>query len=71
MFRYHYIKNLTEVLTNYFVPNNQILANNQIHHHNTSNASKVHKPYKRTNFVQHTLSNKGIDIWNGLDFNII
>ena len=64
MFRYDYIKNLPEVFTNYFV------ANNQIHHHNTRNASKLHKPYKRTNYVKHTLSNKGVDIWNGLDFNI-
>ena len=64
LFCYHYIKNLPEVFTNYFV------AKNQIHHHNTRNASKLHKPYKRTNYVKHILSNKGVDIWNGLDFNI-
>ena len=57
MFRYHYIKNLPEVFINYFVSNN----------HNTRNASKLHKSYKRTNYVKHTLSNKGIDIWNGLE----
>ena len=33
MFRYHYTKNLPEVFANYFV------ANNQIHHHNTRNAT--------------------------------
>ena len=65
MFRYYYIKNLPEVFTNYFV------ANNKIQHHNTRNASKLHKPnYKRTNSAKHTLSNKGVNIWNGLDFNI-
>ena len=68
MFRYHYIKNLPEVFTNYFV------ANNQIHHHNTRNASKFHKPYnynyKRTNYVKHIRSNKGVDIWNDSDFHI-
>ena len=61
MFRYHYIKNLPEVFINYFV------SNDQIHKHNTRNASKLHKSYKRTNYVKHTLSNKGIDIWNGLE----
>ena len=62
MFRYHYIKNLPEVFINYFVSNNQI-------HHNTRKASKLHKSYKRTNYVKHTLSNKGQlnDIWNGLE----
>ena len=64
MSRYHYFKNLPEVFTNYFV------SNNQIHHHNSRNVSKLHKPYKRTNYVKHTLSNKGVDIWNGLDVNI-
>ena len=64
MFRYHYIKNLPEVFANYFV------ANNQIHHHNIRNATKLHKSYKRTNYVKHTLSNKGVDIWNGLEPNI-
>ena len=49
LFCYHYIKNLAEVFTNYFV------ANNKIQHHNTRNASKLHKPYKRTNYVKHTL----------------
>ena len=30
----------------------------------------MHKPYKRTNYVKHIRSNKRVDIWNGLDFNI-
>lgn len=51
MFRYHYTKNLPEVFTNYFV------SNNQIHHHNTRNATKLHKSYKRTHYAKHTLSN--------------
>ena len=28
--------------------------------------SKLHKSYKKTNYVKHTLSNKGVDIWNEL-----
>lgn len=61
MFQYYHLKNLPEVFTNYFV------TNNQIHHHNTRNASKLHKSYIRTNYVKHSLSNKGLDIWNDLD----
>ena len=30
---------------------------------------KLHKPYQRTNYVKHSLSNKGVDIWNNLDPN--
>jgi hypothetical protein len=44
-----------------------ISINNQIHQHNTRNASKLHKCYKRTNYVKHTLSNKGVDVWNSLE----
>ena len=61
MFRYHHLKNLPEVFENYF------LTNNQIHQYNTRNASKLYKCYKRTNYVKHSLSNKGIDIWNSLE----
>ena len=61
MFRYHHLKNLPEVFENYFV------TNNQIHQYNTRNASKLYKCYKRTNYVKHSLSNKGIDIWNSLE----
>ena len=60
MFRYHHLQNLPEVFENYFV------TNNQIHKHNTRNASKLHKSFKRTNYVKHTLCNKGIDVWNEL-----
>ena len=65
MFRYHHIKNLPEVFTNYFV------INNQVHQHNTRNATQLHKSYKRTNYVKHTISNKGVDIWNSLESNLI
>ena len=34
---------------------------------NTRNASKLHKCYKRTNYVKHTLSNKGGGVWNSLE----
>ncbi len=56
MFRYHHLNNLPEFFKDYFV------TNNQIHHYNTRNASKLHKCYKRTNYVEHTLSNKGVDV---------
>ena len=61
MFRYHHLNNLPDFFKNYF------LINNQIHEHNTRNASKLHKCYKRTNYVKHTLSNKGVDVWNSLE----
>jgi hypothetical protein len=64
MFPYHHLKNLPEYLTNYFV------TNNQIHQHNTRNASKLFKCYKRINYVKHTLSNKGFDVWNKLETNL-
>ena len=31
------------------------------------NSFKLHKRYKRTNYVKHTLSNKGVDVWNLLE----
>ena len=64
MFRYHHLKNLPEEFDNFFV------SNNQIHQHNTRNASKLYKQYKRTNYAKHTLSNKGVDVWNLLESNI-
>jgi predicted amino acid racemase len=60
MFRYFNLKNLPEIFTNYFV------TNNEVHHHNTRKTSKLHKSYNRTNYAKHTLSNSGVDIWNGL-----
>jgi hypothetical protein len=60
MFRYHNLKNLPETFVNYFIPNNEI------HDHGTRNATKLHKTYKRTNYVIHTLSNKGVDVWNNI-----
>jgi hypothetical protein len=48
MFRYHHLKILPEYFTNYFV------TNNKIHEHNTRNASKLFKCYKRTNYVKHS-----------------
>ena len=60
MFRYFNLKNLPEIFTNYFV------TNNEVHHHNTRKTSKLHKSYNRTHYAKHTLSNSGVDIWNGL-----
>ena len=56
MFRYHHLKNLQEYFTNYFI------TNNQIHQHNTRNASKLRC---KTHF-----SNKGVDVWNKLETNL-
>jgi hypothetical protein len=60
MFRYHNLKNLPETFINYFIPNNEI------HDHGTRNATKLHKTYKRTNYVIHTLPNKRVDVWNNI-----
>ena len=49
IFRYYYLENLPETFENYFV------TNNQIHQHNTRNASKLHKASKRTNYAKCTL----------------
>ena len=49
----------TTLIKNYFVT-----LNNQIHEHNTR---KLHRCYKMTNYVKHTLSNKGVDVWNSLE----
>ena len=56
IFRYYHLENLPEVFENYFV------TNNQIHQHNTRNASKLDKASKRTNYAKYTLRNKGIDV---------
>ena len=61
MFRYHDQNNLPDNLVNCFA------TSNQIHQHSTRNSSKRHKFYMRTNYVKHTLLNKGIDIWNELE----
>ena len=61
MFRYHYLDNLPKYFTNYYV------TNNKIYEHNARNASKLHKSYSRTNFVKHSLHNKGVNIWNELN----
>jgi hypothetical protein len=33
----------------------------------TRNASNLHKKYRRTNYVNHSLASKDVDIWNKLD----
>ena len=58
MYRYYYLKNLPEAFENYFV------TNNEIHNYNTRNATKLHKCCKITNYVIHSLSNKGVNLWN-------
>jgi hypothetical protein len=60
LFIFQYLNNLSDFFKTYF------LINNQIHEHNTRNASKLHKCYKRANYVKHTLSNKGVDVWINL-----
>ena len=60
MYSNHYLNDLPETFTNYFV------KNNQIRQHNTRNASQLHKSYKRTNYAKHTLSNAGVNVWNKL-----
>ena len=60
-YRYYYLKNLPVAFENYFV------TNNEIHNYNTRNATKPHKCCKRTNYVIHTFSNKGVNLWNTLD----
>ena len=34
--------------------------------HNARNKSKLHKYFKRTNYLKYTLRNKGINLWNEL-----
>jgi hypothetical protein len=44
-------------------------TNNEVHRYNTRKISQLHKSYNSSNYVKHTLSNKGVDIWNGLKKN--
>ena len=61
MFRYHHLQNLPEIFENYF------FTNVQIHQHNTRNKSKLHKCFKRTNYLKYKLRNEGINLWNELE----
>jgi hypothetical protein len=39
-----------------------------MHHYKIRNyASNLHKKNRRTNYVNHSLASKGVDIWNKLD----
>ena len=61
MYRYYKVKNLPEILYNYSVSNNENI--------DIRNAFRLHKSYKRTlftNYPQHSLANKGTEIWNSL-----
>jgi hypothetical protein len=60
MFRYFHLKNLPELFTNYF------LTNKEIHNHQQRNSSLLLKKSNKTNYTTHTLSNKGIEVWNNL-----
>ena len=59
-FRYFHLQNLPEIFNNYFS------TNEKIHNHNTRNYSLLHKKFSRTNYVKHTVANKGIEVWNSL-----
>ncbi len=45
---------------------NRFCVNKDIHNYNTRNASLLHKKCNRTNYIKHTLANKGIDVWNNI-----
>ena len=60
VFRYFHLHNLSEIFKDYFV------VNKDIHNYNTRNAFLLHKKCNRTNYNKHTLSNKGIDVWNNV-----
>jgi hypothetical protein len=47
------------------------VTNKEIHQYNTRNASKFHKSYKRTDYVEHTLSNRGFDVRNSSETKLI
>ena len=59
MFRYHHLQTLPEIFENYF------FTNDQIQQHHTRNKSKLHKYFKRTNYLKYTL--KGINLRNELE----
>ena len=61
IFRYHHLQNLPHSFTDFFI------ANSQIHQYSTRNSSKLHMHYHRTNYTKHSLSVKGVDVWNNLD----
>jgi hypothetical protein len=61
MFQFYNMNNMPEIFNNFFK------TNNEIHHHNTRSSKKLHKTYTRTNYMKHTLSNKGVEIWNNLN----
>ena len=61
MFRYHHLNNLATFFTNFFI------TNKKIHKYNTRNSSKFHEPHQRTNYAKHSLSVKGVSVWNNLD----
>ena len=60
MFQYFHLQNLPEIFNNYFS------TNKKIHNHKTRSCSLLHKKFSRTNYVKHTLANKGIEVWNNL-----
>ena len=61
MYRFKHLQNLPEFFNGYFI------QNNEVHHYNTRNSNKLHVNYSRTNYVKHTIVNKGVKIWNSLD----
>ena len=52
MYRYHKAEHLSIIFNNLFV------NNSDIHHYKTRNASNLHKKYRRTNYVNHSLASK-------------
>ena len=53
-YQFYNMNNMPEIFNNFFK------TNNEIHHHNTTSSKKLHKTYTRTNYMKHTLSNKGV-----------
>ena len=64
MFLYHHLQNLPHSFTDF------LIANSQIHQYSTQNPSKLHMHYHRTNYTKHSLSVKGVDVWNNLDVSL-
>ena len=61
MYRYNYGKKLPDLYINYFK------QNKEVHNYNTRNRNKLHVSYKRTDYRNYTVFNKGISIWNCFD----
>ena len=63
MFRYHKTEHLSIIFNNLFV------NNSDSHHYKILPWPPIylHKKYRRTNYVNHSLTSKGVDIWNKLD----